>query len=71
MMGSAITKYVVRFVRLKCGNSVKCKISVHSLCRRVRYKLTAGASHEPCHLIVKFTGMARELDELTCRGKYK
>ena len=36
------------------------------LCRRVPYKMTAGASHEPCHLIVKFTAMARELDELTC-----
>jgi len=70
-MSSAITKYLVSFVRLECGDSVQCKSSITSLCRLVHYKMTAGASHEPCRLIVKFTGMARELDELTCRGKYK
>jgi hypothetical protein len=57
MMSSAITNYMLRFVRLECGDSEQC--------RRVRYKMTAGANHEPCHLIVKFTRMARELDKLT------
>jgi hypothetical protein len=68
MMSNAITNYMVRFVRLECGDSVQCKSSVTSLCRRVRYQVIAGASRESCRLIVKFTGMARELDELTCKG---